>query len=134
MSTLAVVTILFAITIVICGLPVIIYTQQKRKIMSRILDHFSKVGSDYNLSFSSQEILQDCVFGLDGLHRKILIIITQNEQYTTNVIDLEEVSSCSVKKTFSPINAGDLKKKNLEQHLQTIVLQFEGSDNKLPIE
>jgi hypothetical protein len=134
MSILAVATILIALTIVIYGLPAIIYTQQKRKIMSQILNHFSKVGSDYDLSFSSQEILKQCVFGLDGLHRKILIIKTENEQRVNKVIDLDEVRSCSVKRTFGSINAGDLKKKKLEQHLQKIVLQFEFSNNKLPIE
>ena len=134
MSHIAVVAILIGMMTVICLLLVLFYNEQKRKTMNQISLRFSRTGSENNLSFSSQEILKDCVFGLDGLNRKILLIRRSNEQYTTTVINLDEIRACSVKKLFGPINVGDLKNKKLEQHLQKIVLHFEFKDSKLPID
>ena len=134
MSTLAGTTILIVVTMVICTLLVVFHNQQKRKMMSHILNLLSRVGSEYNLSFSSQEILKRCAFGLDGLHRKILIMKNAEDEFNTKIIDLDEVRACSIKRTFGSIRAGDLKNKNLEQYLQKIVLQFEFRNNNLPVE
>src|SRR5215218_2062108 len=134
MSHITIAAILIGAIAVICLLLLISHNKQKRKAMNQIAYRFSNIGSENNLSFSSQEILKDCVFGLDGLHRKILIIRRSNDQYNTTVISLDELKGCSVKKIFGSIDVGDLKNKKLEQHLQEIVLQFEFDNTKLPIE
>ena len=134
MSTLEGTIILIGMTLIICALLVIFDNQQKRKMMSHILNLLSRVGSEYNLSFSSQEILKPCAFGLDGLNRKILIMKNAGDEFNTKIIDLDEVRACSIKRTFGCIRAGDLSNKELKQYLQKIVLQFEFRNNKLPVE
>ena len=134
MFTLAGTMVLLVIIAGCCTLLVIFHNQQKRKMMSKVLNLLSRVGSQYNLSFSSQEILKRCAFGLDGLHRKILVMKNGSDELHAKIIDLNEVSACSVKKTFGSIDAGELQNKNLEQYLQKIVLQFEFRNNKLPVE
>lgn len=134
MSTLAVAAIIIGFTIGIFMLLVKVYNNQKQKIMSHLFNRFSQKGTENNLSFSSQEMLEHCAFGIDGLKRKILIMTKVQDQYNTKVISLDEVRACSVKKTFDSIDAGNLKNRKLEQHLRKMVLHFEFINNKLPME
>ena len=93
--------------------------------MNQLLHHFSQTGSQHNLSFSGQEILKDVVIGLDGVHRKLLVMERlPGDAFNSFVIDLNEAKSCSVKKEYGTINGGDLKVQRLEQYLQRITLHF----------
>ena len=38
----------------------------------------SKLGSMFNLSFSSHELLDEKIFGVDGIKRKILVVEENN--------------------------------------------------------
>lgn len=117
--------------IAICLLLVRIEQNQKRKAMNRILSRVNSLESKYNLGFSSQEILRHCVIAMDGLRRKILVINSdENSAPSFVLIDLNEVKSCSVKKQYGTIEGGALKKRLLEQYLQSMVLHFELDNNK----
>lgn len=103
--------------------------------MNLLFYHLSQMGSVYSLSFSSQEILSEHVIGLDGIRKKLLVINRgENNKHPHFMIDLDEVTSCSVKKEYGSINAGDLKHGELEQHLQTMSLHFELNNNKPAID
>src|SRR5688500_1689366 len=73
-----------------------IFKLEKRKRINHLLHLFSELDSVTNLTYSSQEILHDCIKGLDGVNRKILVaqsvdgIITRSE-----LIDLFTVKTCS---------------------------------------
>ena len=135
MSTILVAAILIGIIAGICLLMVSIDNKQKRKAMNHLLERFHQLGSDHNLSFSSQEILKNGVIGLDGLHRKLAVLQRQSEtRFHAKVIDLGDLRTCSVKKEYGTIGGGDLSTKKLEQYLEKIALHFEFNDGSKPVE
>ena len=94
--------------------------------MNKCLNLISEFGTKHNLTFSSQEILKDSIVCLDGVHRKLLIVkIFQEVIYFSEVIDLKDVKSCSVKKQYGSIYGGALQTKKLDAYLETIHLNFE---------
>jgi len=125
MSTLIVAAILVGSVVLICFLLISIHNKHKREAMNNLLKHFSQLGTENNLSFSSQEVLNNCVLGLDGINRKILVVIREGELFSSFLIDMNEVKSCTVKKIYGSINVGDLKDHKLEQYLDKIILLFE---------
>lgn len=127
--------IMAGVIIAICLLLVHIEQKQKRKAMNRILGRVNYLESKYNLGFSSQEILKHCIIAMDGLRRKILVIHNdENAAPSFVLIDLNEVKCCSVKKQYGTIEGGALKKRPLEQYLQSMVLYFELENNKPPVD
>lgn len=128
------ITILLSAAILLCYLLVIaIESRQKRKKMKRLLDYFSRLGSKYNLTFSSQEVLRNCIVGLDGRQRKVLVLSgTNNGPLSEYVIDLNQVSHCSVKKQYGNIEANGLRKRKLEQYLERMSLNFKFLIEKQP--
>jgi hypothetical protein len=125
MSTLLVAAIIVGFIVSICFLLIGIHNKHKREAMSKILKHFSHLGSENNLSFSSQELLNHCIIGLDGVNRKILVVTKEGSYYGSFIIDLNEIKTCTVKKIYGAIAGGDLKGRKLEQYLEKIVLHFE---------
>jgi hypothetical protein len=99
--------------------------------MKLLSDYLTELGSGHNLNFSRQEILRHCIIGLDDMKKKILIVSGIIERRPHHyVIDLNEVSSCSVKKYYGRINVNGLKNRELNHYLEKIVLQFEFHSNK----
>jgi len=110
-----------------------IRNRQKQRKMKRLLDYFSRLGSKYNLSFSSQEVLRNCIIGLDGVQRKLLVLNgINNGVLTEQVIDLNEVTNCSVKKQYGHIQVNGLRKRRLEQYLEKMTLHFKFLLDKPP--
>lgn len=93
--------------------------------MNKLLNYFRQIGVKHQLNFSSQEILLNCILGLDGIHRKVLIVAQEQDYYTSSIIDLDQVKNCTVKKLYGSIKVGQLRKRRLEEYLQKIVLHFE---------
>lgn len=103
--------------------------------MNKYLDQLSRLGSKHDLSFSSQEILKNHVMGLDGINRKILVLNTgDNDPGSYAIIDLDDVTNCSVIKQYGSIPGGDLKKKALELHLQNLLLNFSLKERSDPVQ
>ena len=125
MSTLIVVAVLIAAIIAICMLLLSIANKQKNKRMNKILKQFSQLGTHYNLSFSSQEVLSNVIIGLDGINRKILILEVIDTSFNDHIIDLNEVKHCTVKKYYGNIKPEGLKHHSLESFLEKICLHFE---------
>lgn len=130
MSTLIVATLLMWAIIVIYFLHTSNARKQKQNHMNKILNHFSKLGTLYNLSFSSQEVLGNVILGLDGIHRKILILEVSDWLLNNYLIDLNEVKHCTVKKYYGTIKSGELKISDMESFLENICLHFEFQDEK----
>ena len=134
MSTILIAAILVtgiaAITITL----VAINNKHQKKSRGRLLHRFSEVGSDNNLSFTSQEILNGGIIGLDGLNRKLVILEKNNDEFNWSVINLEDIKSCTVKKIFQATPIGALKRKTIEEHLEKIVLHLEMKNEKASIE
>lgn len=125
MSAILVAAILVGSVIIICFLLISIHNKHKREAMNNLLKYFSQLGTENNLNFSSQEVLNNSVLGLDGVNRKILVVTKEDGFYTSFIIDLSEVKICTVKKNYGSIKVGDLKNHKLDQYLEKIVLHFE---------
>lgn len=133
MSTLLVAIVTVGSTAILCFFLVGIHDKHKRKAMKDLLNNARRLGAENGLNFSSQEILDNCVLGLDGMQRKILVVSKEKSSYSSSIIDLNLVKSCSMKKIYGTIKAGDLKNQKLDRYLEKIVLHFE-LDHKPPVE
>lgn len=103
--------------------------------MKKLFNRLSELGIQNNLRFSSQELLHDSVIALDGIRGKLLVINgIGKDKYEETLIDLEELKSCSFKREYGSIKAGDLKKRKLAQLLNKISLLFEFRTQKEPME
>jgi hypothetical protein len=133
MSLVGVTVMLSAAALLCCLLLIAIEKRKKQKKMKRLLDYFSRLGSKYNLTFSSQEVLRSCIIGLDGVQRKLLILSgINNGPLSEYVIDLNDVSNCSVKKEYGRIQVNGLRKRKLEQYLERMTLNFKFLIEKQP--
>lgn len=133
MSFADVFILLSAATFLCYGLLIAIRNRQKRRKMKRLLDYFSRLGTKYELTFSSQEVLRNCIIGLDGVQRKLLVLNgTSRGTLTEYVIDLNQVSNCSVKKQYGRIHVNGLRKRKLEQYLERMTLHFRFLIEKQP--
>ena len=102
-----------------------INNKQNREAMKKLLNHFSQCGTASGLVFSSQEVLKESIFGVDGIQRKVLVVNREEGQFSSFIIDLRQVKNCSVKKIYGTIQAGELNGNKLDHFLEKIVLQFE---------
>ncbi|MFL5745767.1 MAG: hypothetical protein ACJ751_13935 [Niastella sp.] len=82
----------------------------------------SELGSKFNLSFSSQMAIGNKLIALDGIKKSLLVLESINKSC---IIELNKIASVSVKKTYNSIRPGELKKRGIEEFLNTIELQFE---------
>jgi len=98
-----------------------------------MLSFFKKVAFVHDLSFTGQEILHDMVLGLDGPKRKLLLVVENNKNYDSHIIDLAEVISCKIKKIYTAININDYKRNRPEEHLQSIALEFTFRTDRSPV-
>jgi hypothetical protein len=125
MSTIIIAAIIICSIVSVCVLLVSIHNKEKRIAMNNILKYFNQLGKENGLSFSGNEFLKNCIIGLDGLNRKLLVVTKEDGYYGSILIDLKLVKNCSVKKIFGSINRGGLKSNKLEEFLEKIILHFE---------
>ncbi len=134
MATIIVAAILISGIISISLFLVSINNKHRQKKTNVLLNHFSKLGTESNLSFSSQEILENCIIGLDGIQKKLLVLKQiGDDKYDSLLIYLNEVKSCSKKKIYRSVNFGTKKREKLDNHLDKIVLAFEFIDDRHPV-
>lgn len=95
--------------------------------------NLGSLAKNLNLSVARQEVLKNKVIGLDSIKRKLLIIKKINDKSECSVIDLKGVQSCSVTKIYSSISAGSLKRKKLEEFLNTVSLCMKFKSGKKPL-
>ena len=97
-----------------------------------MLSFFKKVALVHNLSFTAQEIFRDLVLALDGPKRKLLIVEEKNKNYDTRIIDLSDVNTCKVKKTYAAIDINAYKRNKPEEYLSSISIELELRTNLSP--
>ena len=135
MSTAIVAVIVVFVVALIVVLLVVLNNRDRKKITLELLDRFSRLAVENNLSFSSQEILENALIGLDGIQRRVLFISrTGVDEYASVLIDLNEMKSCSVRNVYSTVNIGTGKERKVEHLLDRIVIEFESRYNAEPIQ
>lgn len=90
----------------------------------------TEIGARFNLNFSSQLVLRSKIIALDERKKSLMVLDNGNDGRHPIFIDLREVGSVTVKKTYGSIGPGELKSKDIEQFLQRIELQFELRNNR----
>ncbi len=126
MSTIYTALILVAIITALVGVLASISRREKRKRTIELLDQFKRIGIAKYLSFSSQEILENSVIGLDGIKRKLLVVRkSEDGRFNFLLIDLNQLKNCSMQKFYRIINMGTTKKEEYEKHIDKIVLHIE---------
>ena len=84
-----------------------------------------KLGARFKLSLSSYVALGNKIIGVDVLERKLLIAEKIDGLFHPYLIELSKVSVITTKKIYNSIKAGELKKRRIEEFLQSIFLQLE---------
>ena len=107
------------------------YTRRnhKRAREEKLLLHFSQLGTQHDLSFTSQEMLYNSVIGLDGLKRKLLFLQETNGIYHWQVVDLNTVNHCSVTLKYSGFRFG--RRRTVGAYFEKLSLRFHCNDNHL---
>jgi hypothetical protein len=130
MSTIIVALITVFSIIIISLIFIYMQSQHLKKKNHKLLFGLKKLGAQHGLSFNRQEELLNKVIGLDGLQRKLLIVEENNDRFDWNIIDLEEVENCTVKKVYDSIKAGSLIRKWIVEYLRTVALRFNFKNDK----
>lgn len=131
MSTVFITLILFSLVVLIFrSLTFFIKTDKKKR--ENLFLRLSQEGTANNLTFCSQEILQNKVIGIDGIRRRIMILERIKNKYNCSVISLDEVQNCEVVTNSGFINAGSLKRYDTGKKLDAIELQFEFKNQAQP--
>jgi hypothetical protein len=107
------------------------YKNDRKKKVS-LFRQLSHEGTANNLTFCSQEILQNKVIGIDGIHRKIMVLEKINRAYNCSIISLDDVQHCELVKNCGSLNSNNLKKLERERNLHAIELQFEFKNQVQP--
>lgn len=103
--------------------------------MNLLFQRLRQLGIDNNVSFSGQELLKDCIIGFAGMHRKVFVLKQLDDiAFQSFVIDLNEVKRCTVRKQYGAIRTGELKERKLDHYLEEMMLHFELSNGKPPVE
>lgn len=128
MSAIFLTILLFAfVTLVVYLSASLIKTEKNKK--EKLFLQLSMEGAANNLIFCSQEMLYKKVIGIDGIHRKIMILEEVNSKYNSSILSLDEVASCRLKQNYEPLNMREHKRFGIEKTLQTIELQFQFKNN-----
>ena len=123
MSTFLTAAIVIAGTLGIVWPLIIINRKNSRRQNALLLSTFSQASSTRGFDISSQEMLTDHIIGVDSKKQQMLIH-KFNEEPAFTSINLAELKSCAITKTFETVHYGNSKNFSAEQELQYIFLQL----------
>lgn len=131
MTLIPTILILLAIVSVFYVLLPFLSSNSRRK-KENLFRNLSRQGAANNLSFCSQDIFQDKVIGVDGIHRKIMILEKKSDGYYASIISLDEVHDCQLVTSRGLINNANFKKFGSANHSATLELQFDFNNHAQP--
>ena len=123
MSPITIIFILLIVTAVIFRSISFLSLRSRKKKEGPFLQ-LSREGAANNLIFCSQEMLQNKVIGIDGIHRKILIVEKIKNKYNSSLISLNEVQNCKLITKYKTSEPGTTESENGKK-LFAIELEFE---------
>lgn len=131
MTPIFIIYILFLAALVFYG-SLTFFTNTNKKNQEKLFLHLGQEGTANNLIFCSQEILQNKVIGIDGIHRKIMILEKIKHKFNCSIISLDEVHNCELITSSGYLHAGNLKRFAKEKAPGAIELQFEFNNQAQP--
>jgi len=108
------------------------YVNHARQEKAHLLKKLYREGAANDLIFCSQEVLQNRVIGIDGIHRKIMILEKTKNNYHCSTISLDEVNDCQVVTTPGFVNGGYHKKWRNDLEGTTLELIFRFNNQSQP--
>jgi len=129
MSTILMAGLILAVTII---LPWILLARHRKIIKKKERENFhrfSTAGTEKQLSFSRQEIIQNKIIGFDGI-QQVLMIAELDNNYDIICIAVKELRACSIDKAYAIVGETAMDK---EKVLQEINLVFYFHDNRDPV-
>ncbi|MGG9962357.1 hypothetical protein [Ferruginibacter sp. SUN106] len=130
MSTILMAILILAFTII---LPWIFIARHRKTLKKKEYENFrrfSSAGSDRDLSFSRQEIIQNKFIGFDGI-QQVLMIAELDNDYDITCIPVKELAQCKIDKEY--YTHGDTAA-DKEKILKEIRLVFHLRNNSEPID
>lgn len=109
------------------------FTSTSKRRIENLVRKLNFEGAANNLTFCSQEILQNKVIGIDGMHRKIMILEKKSDGYYSTIISLNEVHDCQIVTKSHSIHGKNLKKLRTANYPATLELQFDFNDHTQPV-
>jgi hypothetical protein len=131
MTPIFITYILFLAALIFYG-SLTFFSRTSKKNKEKLFLHLGQEGTANNLTFCSQEILQNKVIGIDGIHRKIMILEKVKHKYNCSIISLDEVHNCELVTNSGSLHAGNLKRISKERAPGAIELQFEFNNQAQP--
>ena len=125
MSTLLVALLVILCISVVLFMLVFLHNRSNRLKTVKLLRRFSELGTEYNLSFTGKEIMQNRIIGVDGLKSKLLFLEHSAADPVYYVIDLTEAKRCYVSKLYGSSYTGNSPERRAERYLHTIALEFD---------
>lgn len=116
-----------------CGLILLLFLRQQKQRRVALLTTISKLGSRNDLSFTGQEVLSESVMGFDGIRKKLLVLENAQSVYRWYTIHLEEVSTCTVQKTYRTPALHSSGTPAISGYVERVELVFHRNDGKEPL-
>ena len=117
------ITGLVTIIIVVSITVLFVHRRSAHKRTVALFHQLSCLGSQHDLSFTSQQRLRSCIIGLDGLNQRFLVMTHKNGNAGhLQVVSLADVKTCAVKQTF---RLSESLPSSHNQSLEKIALFFE---------
>jgi hypothetical protein len=88
----------------------------------------SEHGSRLNLSFTSHLVLGNSIVALDGIKKCLLVLDMRTETERLCFIDLNNIASITLIKSYGSINQAELNHKSIQDFLEKVQLQFRFND------
>jgi hypothetical protein len=131
MTSFIVLSILLVGLLYFGSVPFVIASSRKKTV--KLLRHLSNEGAANNLVFCSQEIFQNRVIGIDGIHRKIMLIEKSDRDYQSSIISLDEVNDCQLITKRDSQKEESLNNVGGEIDSATVEIRFDFNNHTKPI-
>ncbi|HEY0059696.1 MAG TPA: hypothetical protein VGB56_11195 [Flavisolibacter sp.] len=110
-------------------------TRARHRLLKSFRQRFRQLGLANNLSFSSQEFLENAAIGFDGINRRLVILVGKSDgSCHHHIFYLSEIKRCSVKFVFCAERAGRLEVDQGNHHLRKLLFCFEYKRAKAALE
>lgn len=91
------------------------------------------IAKQRSLFFSNQDDLLNNIIAIDSNKKELVYLNTTRQPSSCTIINLQQLSECSVTKHYNSINAGDLKKSKLQHFIKSIFLTLLFKDGSIAV-
>ena len=119
-----------AVVIAVSLIIVILYHLRRQKKTERLLSGFENAAAEFNLSIAKQQLLGNRVIGYDNANNKLLFLVRTGNKEDGYLVDLEDVKSCTVNKSYGPTKKS---RKKPGAYIKMIALQLNYKNGAKPL-